>query len=646
MTEVTTPTLGIYYELTLEVDGMTCASCSSAIESCISMQCGIKSVAVNLATNSGKVVYIDGETNAETICNSINDIGYDARIINNKRISPVPNTTSTPVRELTIEIERMTCSSCATTVESCVSKQNGIKTVIVNLATNSCKIIYCEGETNAEAICHSINDIGYNATITNDHATGNHVDSGANTLKMISLVVESTACGYDHSPELMIQLSEAFKAVPAVSNVHFQAGEKTFQIEIIEELGGPRDLLQVCSALGVPVHMSLSGSLLMADRMRKQYETEARLRLRELMIATSLTLPIIVIEMIMPLFPAAFERSQLQRPLAPGVDAAGIVVIALAAVVQVYIGSSFYRSAFKSLRNKDVGMSFLVSFGTTAAFVVAVVGFIRGASTGVSQDMDISYAETSAVLLTVVVLGKYLECVARRKTSAAISGLGAMKPTKARLVTARQPGSDNSGDESLGRSECEIDATLLHLGDVVRLVEGENAPADGVLVSGEELLMDEALLTGESMPVSKTQGDAVIGGSVVVGGTALMRVTACGESSVLGRIVSAMQDAQLSKPPIQEMADAVAKVRPINLCLLCARNNMWTVCSTSCPSSLSSPSSPSWSGCCPSSWAACPTSCCSDTTAARCSWPSASASLFGLVRVRAPSGWQRPLPYW
>eukprot|EP00607_Mallomonas_marina_P002720 CAMPEP_0182439536 /NCGR_PEP_ID=MMETSP1167-20130531/86500_1 /TAXON_ID=2988 /ORGANISM="Mallomonas Sp, Strain CCMP3275" /LENGTH=457 /DNA_ID=CAMNT_0024633269 /DNA_START=1087 /DNA_END=2457 /DNA_ORIENTATION=+ len=257
-------------------------------------------------------------------------------------------------------------------------------------------------------------------------------------------------------------------------------------------------------------------------------------------------------------------------------------------------------------------MDFLVSTGTSAAYVFALIGFIRAIITGMPRDMDVSYAETSAVLITVVVLGKYLETSARNSTSAAIHSLTNRKPTKARLVKPAgagvvmmgtenmnvvregtgndsESGPDNSGtilspmlqgseERERGRERGDdiVDASMLHYGDIVRLVEGETAPADGILIntsfssspplspllspslSSPLLSMDESLITGESVSIEKKERDTIIGGSVVLSGTSLMLVTTCGDGSVLGCMLSSIHTAQMSKPPIQEYADRVA----------------------------------------------------------------------------------------
>jgi Cu+-exporting ATPase len=196
--------------------------------------------------------------------------------------------------------------------------------------------------------------------------------------------------------------------------------------------------------------------------------------------------------------------------LLPGLAVNGLLLFLLSFPVQFYVGHQFHAKAWKTLKTGALGMDFLISTGTLAAYIYSTFGLILGILEGVPNTKDVEYFETSAVLITAVLLGKYLEVYARGQTAAAIHKLSKLKAHTARLVasgtgmmqsarTADQvplPQASNEEESQLvSREDQVIDATLLHRRDVVRLVAGETVPADGLLLSGGSVGVDEAMMT-------------------------------------------------------------------------------------------------------------------------------------------------------
>jgi Cu+-exporting ATPase len=221
----------------------------------------------------------------------------------------------------------------------------------------------------------------------------------------------------------------------------------------------------------------------------------------------------------------------------------GWLQLALATPVQFWLGARFYRAGWKAVRAGAGNMDLLVAIGTSAAYFLSLYQLARAGGSG--HAMPHLYFESAAVVITLVLLGKWLEGRARHQTVAAIRALEALRPSTA--IVRR-----NGRDETIA-----LDA--LRSGDLMVVRPGERVPADGRVVEGASHL-DEALLTGESLPVAKGVGDPVTGGAVNGEGLLLAEATAVGADSMLARIIRMVEDAQAAKAPIQRLVDKVSAV--------------------------------------------------------------------------------------
>ena len=219
----------------------------------------------------------------------------------------------------------------------------------------------------------------------------------------------------------------------------------------------------------------------------------------------------------------------------------GFWQLALATPVQFWLGARFYRSAWKALMARAGNMDLLVALGTSAGYGLSV--YLLAAHAG--HGMPHLYFEASAVVITLVLLGKWLETRAKRQTTEAIRALNALRPETARV---RRDGQD-----------IELPIGRVAPGDLVVVRPGERMPVDGVVVEGASEV-DESLITGESLPVAKHEGDRVTGGAVNAEGLLLVKTTAIGAESTLARIVRLVESAQARKAPIQRLVDRVSEV--------------------------------------------------------------------------------------
>jgi Cu+-exporting ATPase len=219
-----------------------------------------------------------------------------------------------------------------------------------------------------------------------------------------------------------------------------------------------------------------------------------------------------------------------------------VVQVVLATIVQFYFGARFYRASIRALRARSANMDLLVTIGTTAAYGLSLwSGFFRG---GEHSALGL-YFESSAVVITLVLLGKWLEARAKKQTTAAIRALQSLRPERARVLRAGV--------------ETEVETSAVRVGDTVVVRPGERIPVDGTIEQGSTHV-DESLLTGESLPIAKTVGDRVTGGAMNAEGLLEIRTSAVGAESTLARIVRLVETAQAGKAPIQRMVDRVSEI--------------------------------------------------------------------------------------
>ncbi len=272
-----------------------------------------------------------------------------------------------------------------------------------------------------------------------------------------------------------------------------------------------------------------------AERDEAAARHAANLR-RRLAVAALLTLPLIVglaRMAVLPGIPAVFTNPWFQ--------------LALATPVQFWAGSVFYAGAWKALRHKSADMNTLIAVGTSAAYLYSVAtiafpGFFRAAGLGMDGGALPMYFDTSAAIIALILLGRFLEARARSHTSDAIRKLINLAPRTARVIR--------------DGAETDVEIAQVRVGDLVRVRPGETVAVDGVVTEGASGV-DESMITGESLPVAKRADDLVVGGTLNTTGTLTFRATRVGADTVLAKIIRLVSEAQGSRAPIQRLADVV-----------------------------------------------------------------------------------------
>ena len=398
---------------------------------------------------------------------------------------------------LSIGIEGMTCSSCAARVEKLLGRLPGISRATVSFSTESA-LLESDSVVDLATVRQAIEKAGF------------HVPEENRVLAITGMTCSSCAA----------RVEKVLAGVPGV--VSAVVNLATEQAHVTLTRGVPTSaLIEAVRKAGYDAALQTEGSPATAASVRQGAEWWP------VAVAATLSLPL-VIPMLTDLFGAHWMLP-------------GWVQLLLATPVQFWLGLRFYRAGWKALRAGSGNMDLLVALGTTAAYGLSV--YLLAKPTG--GEMPHLYFEASAVVITLVLLGKWLEARAKRQTTEAIRALQALRPAVARIRT---------GD---GDREIAIDA--VRVGDVVVVKPGERVAVDGQIVEGCSHL-DESMLTGESLPVPKQPGDRVSGGAINADGLLLVQTTAIGTETTLARIIRLVESAQSAKAPIQRLVDRVSAV--------------------------------------------------------------------------------------
>ncbi|MCQ4260158.1 heavy metal translocating P-type ATPase [Stutzerimonas stutzeri] len=397
----------------------------------------------------------------------------------------------------TLPITGMTCASCAGRVERALMKVPGVDSAAVNLAAEQVRIEAQDADL--AGLVQAVEKAGY----------------GVPT-QSTELLIEGMTCA-----SCVGRVERALRKVSGVSSASVNLASERARVEVMGVVD-PEVLVQAVEAAGYKAQPA-DDSPPTADR------TETRLRRERWAVIAALLL---AAPLVLPMFGDLFGQHWMLPAWAQ---------FLLATPVQFILGARFYVAGWKAVRAGAGNMDLLVAIGTSAGYGLSLYQW-WAAEAG---QMPHLYFEASAVVIALVLLGKYLESRAKRQTSAAIRALEALRPDRAVRVVD-------------GREE-EVAIAALQLNDLVTVKPGERFPVDGEVVEGESQA-DEALISGESLPVAKAQGDRVTGGAINGEGRLLVRTTALGGETVLARIIRLVEDAQAAKAPIQKLVDKVSQV--------------------------------------------------------------------------------------
>ncbi|GMH33228.1 hypothetical protein BSKO_01062 [Bryopsis sp. KO-2023] len=507
----------------ISVKGMTCTSCSTAVERAIRGMNGVFKASVALIQEIVEVDYDNHVVQPEALVKAVNDIGFIASLI-------TAHKDSHQIQVARLRIHGMVCTSCSSAVEETVSKLPGVSRVTVGLALGEAEIEYDKAVTCENDLLVAIKGVGFEGEVLgNASATSLVLEIGGMTCSSCSSKVEKT----------LSKISGVSEA--SVSIV-------TGKAEIIynPDATGPRDLIRAVQNLNFTAKLSTSTE----EGSANPHAVQMMYWWRLFRASLSFTIPVFLMAMLFPKIPGVKDIIKTE---VFGFPFDVIFKWALTTPVQFIIGWRFHKGAFKSLRNGAANMDVLISLGTNASYLYSLISVFEHRLMGHDQSnySPTDFFETAAMLITFILLGKYLESAAKGRTSEAITKLIQLMPDSAVLVAL------GKRDEVI--SEEEITAELVQRGDYLKVYPGARVPADGEVIQGESHV-DESMITGESQPVSKSRGDAVIGGTVNTGGAMVIRASRVGADTALSQIVRLVERAQLSKAPIQRLADRISSI--------------------------------------------------------------------------------------
>jgi Cu+-exporting ATPase len=410
-------------------------------------------------------------------------------------------------KQVSLPVTGMTCANCSLTIERNLKRLDGVENATVNLAAEKASVIYDPSVVKEGDFLALIRDIGY------DVATAK-----------VELPITGMTCA-----NCVMTIERTLKRLDGVVAVNVNLANERASVEYLPGEVSLVAIQQAIRDVGYDVVVAGEGEAA-EDVERAAREAEIHDQTRKFWVGVAFSLPLFLISMARDL-----------GLLGMWAHAAWVnwLFFALATPVQFYVGWDYYVGGFKSLRAGSANMDVLVAMGSSAAYFYSIAVLLFP-SLG-----EHVYFETSALIITLIKLGKMLESRAKGRTSEAIKKLMGLRPKTARVI--------RNGVES------DVPVESVMLGDIVVVRPGERLPVDGVVIEGHSAV-DESMLTGESLPVDKRPGNEVVGGTINKQGLLKFEATRVGAQTALAQIIRLVEDAQGSKAPIQRLADRVSAV--------------------------------------------------------------------------------------
>ncbi|OLS03448.1 heavy metal translocating P-type ATPase [Tissierella creatinophila] len=401
--------------------------------------------------------------------------------------------------KIDIEINGMTCAACSARVEKALNKKEGVINAVVNLLGQKATIEYDSNIVGPSELVNLIEKTGYEVPLVKR-----------------TYLIEGMTCA-----ACSTRVDKALNKKEEIQKANVNLSTNKAVVEFSSGVLTDKDIIAIIEKAGYKAEVEIDRDL---DREKELREKEIKSLKNSFIVSAILTIP---------LFSAMFfHMAGINNILTNG-----WFQFALATPVQFIIGYRFYNGAYKALRGGGANMDVLIAMGTSAAYFYSIYNLFAG--------VHEYYFEASATIITLILLGKTFEAIAKGKTSEAIKKLMGLQPKTALII--------RDGEE------IEIDIDDLNIGDIVIVKPGEKVPVDGVIVEGTSSL-DESMITGESIPIDKAIGDEVIGATINKFGAFKFRATNIGKDTVLSQIIKLVEDAQGSKAPVQRLADKISGI--------------------------------------------------------------------------------------
>ncbi|XP_043433992.1 copper-transporting ATPase 2 isoform X2 [Prionailurus bengalensis] len=563
---------GLCSTVVLAIGGMTCASCVQSIEGLLSRREGVRRVSVSLTEGTGVVLYDPSVINPEGLRAAVEEMGFKASVVSENCYSnhvgnrsagnsTVHTTAGGPVsvqgtaphagglpknhnpgssskspqsstavapQKCFLQITGMTCASCVSNIERNLQKEAGILSVLVALMAGKAEVKYNPEVIQPLEIAQLIQDLGFEAAVMENY-TGSDGD-----LELIITGMTCASCVHNIESKLTRTNGITYASVAlATSKAH---------VKFDPEMIGPRDIVKIIEEIGF--HASP------AQRNPNVHHLDHKVEIKQwkksFLCSLMFGIPVMGL-MIYMLVPSnePHETMVLDHNIVPGLSILNLIFFILCTFVQLLGGWYFYIQAYRSLRHGAANMDVLIVLATSIAYTYSVIILVVAVAEKAERS-PVTFFDTPPMLFVFIALGRWLEHVAKSKTSEALAKLMSLQATEATVVTL--------GEDNLIIREEQVPMELVQRGDVIKVVPGGKFPVDGKVLEGSTMA-DESLITGEAMPVTKKPGSTVIAGSINAHGSVLINATHVGNDTTLAQIVKLVEEAQMSKAPIQQLAD-------------------------------------------------------------------------------------------
>ncbi|GAU30774.1 hypothetical protein TSUD_355000 [Trifolium subterraneum] len=509
--------------VTFQISDIKCASCVNSIESALQSLNGVRSIAVSSLDGRAAVKFVPKLITAKRIKESIEESGFKVNEVHDH---------DQDISVCRVRIKGMACTSCSESIERALQMIDGVKRAIVGLALEEAKVHYDPSLANPEKIIEAVEDAGFGAELI----------SSGNDANKVHLKLE----GIDSEEDANVLVSY-LELAAGVNRVEMDLLEHIVTVSYDPDFTGPRTLIHCVqeASRGSKVYQATLYSP--SGRREKDKVNEIRIYRDQFLFSCLFSVPVFVFAMVLPMLPpyGNWLNYKVHNMLTLGLLLRWI----LCTPVQFIIGKRFYVGSYHALRRRSANMDVLVALGTNAAYFYSLYIVIKALTSDTFQGQD--FFETSSMLISFILLGKYLEIVAKGKTSDALGKLTQLVPDKAYLV-------EIDTDANI-ITETEIDTQLIQKNDIIKIVPGAKIPIDGIVIKGQSYA-NESMITGEAIPIAKSPGDKVISGTINENGCVLVKATHVGSDTALSQIVQLVEAAQLAKAPVQKLADDISRV--------------------------------------------------------------------------------------
>ncbi|XP_078208570.1 copper-transporting ATPase 2 isoform X8 [Callithrix jacchus] len=562
----------------IAIAGMTCASCVHSIEGMISQREGVQQISVSLAEGTGTVLYNPSVISPEELSSAIEDMGFEASVISEncstnslgnhsagnsmvQTIGGVPvsvqevaphagglptihtpdilakspqSTRAVAPQKCFLQIKGMTCASCISTIERNLQNKAGILSVLVALMAGKAEIKYDPEVVQPLEIAQLIQDLGFEAAVMEDY-TGSD-----GSIELIITGMTCASCVHNIESKLMRTNGITYASVALATSKAL--------VKFDPEIIGPRDIIKIIEEIGF--HASL------AQRNPNAHHLDHKMEIKQwkksFLCSLVFGIPVMAL-MIYMLIPSSepHESMVLDHNIIPGLSILNLIFFILCTFVQLLGGWYFYVQAYKSLRHRSANMDVLIVLATSIAYVYSLVILVVAVAEKAERS-PVTFFDTPPMLFVFIALGRWLEHLAKSKTSEALAKLMSLQAVEATVVTL--------GEDNLIIREEQVPMELVQRGDIVKVVPGGKFPVDGKVLEGNTMA-DESLITGEAMPVTKKPGSTVIAGSINAHGAVLIKATHVGNDTTLAQIVKLVEEAQMSKNPNKHISQTEVIIR-------------------------------------------------------------------------------------